>query len=54
MLNKKKPTANSKFNLCPGEVRYAPFLQINYVSAWAENFAIKRAQLKFANRYASL
>ena len=41
---------NSKFNLCPGEVLYAPLLQINYVSTWAEISAIMRAQLKLAKR----
>lgn len=49
---KKTSTANSKFKLCPGELLYAPFLQINYVCTWAESSAIIRAQLKLAKRYA--
>jgi hypothetical protein len=48
----KIATHNNKFNLCPGELLYAPFLQINYVSAWAEISATKRAQLKLAKRQA--
>lgn len=48
---KNKTAYNSKFNLCPGEVLNAPFLQINYVCTWAEISAKKRAQIKLANRY---
>lgn len=36
MTKKRKTAYNSKFNLCPGEMRYAPVLQINYVCAWTE------------------
>jgi hypothetical protein len=49
----KRATHNRKFNLCPGEVLLLPFLQINYVCAWAEISAIKRAQIKLAKRYVS-